>query len=184
MIPTSSYHSDFRLKILNILLLSQFFSSTRGGGEHLFYIMAKKLAENNHQVWIITNKIEDENYLVHKNIKIVFVPPVLKYQGGLPPSIKDNIQYLINAVKVGRKIVKENNIEIIHSNNFTPSFVGGVLSFLTSRVHVTSVWDIFTLCGCDYWKKWACQSGVVGSNAVFSFLTLDFSFPYISDEDA
>ena len=32
---------------MKILLLSQFFSSTRGGGEHLFYIMAKKLADNN-----------------------------------------------------------------------------------------------------------------------------------------
>ena len=145
---------------MNVLFLSQFFSTTRGGGEHLFYIMAKKLAENNHQVWIVTNKIEGENYLVHKNIEIIFVPPVLKYQGGLPPSIKDNMQYLINAVRVGKKIIKENNIEIIHSNNFTPSFVGGILSFLTSKVHITSVWDIFTLCGCDYWKKWVSQTGI------------------------
>ena len=133
---------------------------TKGGGEHLFYIMAKKLAENNHQVWIITNKIKGEGYPIHKNIKITFVPPVLKYQGGLPSSIKDNIQYLINAVKVGRKIIKENNIDIIHSNNFTPSFVGGTLSFLTLKVHVTSVWDIFTLCGCGYWKKWVDQAGI------------------------
>ena len=98
---------------MKILFLSQFFSSTRGGGEHLFYIIAKKLAENNHQVWIITNKIEDENYPVHKNLKIVFVPPVLKYQGGLPPSIKDNMQYLINAVKIGRKIIKENKTTVV-----------------------------------------------------------------------
>jgi glycosyltransferase involved in cell wall biosynthesis len=122
--------------------------------------MAKQLAQNNHQVWVITNKIEGENYPIHKNIEIVFVPPVLRYQGGLPPSIKDNIQYLINATRAGRKIIRENNINIIHSNNFTPSFVGGILSFLTSRVHITSVWDIFTLCGCDYWKKWVNQTGV------------------------
>jgi len=122
--------------------------------------MAKKLAENNHHVWIITNKIEGEDYLVHKNIKIVFVPPVLEYEGGLPPSIKDNMQYLINAVKVGRKVIKENNIEIIHSNNFTPALTGGFISFLTSKKHITSVWDIFTLCGCDYWKKWVNQTGV------------------------
>ncbi len=122
--------------------------------------MAKKLAENNHQIWIITNKIKGENYPTHKNIKIIFIPPLLKYQGGLPPSIKDNIQYLVNAVKVGRKIIKENNIEIIHSNNFTPALTGGLLSFLTSKVHITSVWDVFTLCGCDYWKKWINQTGV------------------------
>jgi len=148
------------MKKLKILLLSQFFSSTRGGGEHLFYIIAKKLVENNHQVWVVTNKIEDENYPIIKNLKIIFVPPVLKYQGGLPPSIKDNMQYWINAVKVGKKIIKENGIEIIHSNNFTPSLVGGTLSLLTSKVHITSIWDIFSLCGCDYWKKWVSQTGV------------------------
>ncbi|MDH3764997.1 MAG: glycosyltransferase family 4 protein [Nitrosopumilus sp.] len=145
---------------MKILLLSQFFSSTRGGGEYLFYIMAESLANNDHKVWIITNKIEDEKYISHKNIKIIFVPPILKYQGGLPPSIKDNIQYLWNATKTGLKIIKHNNIDIIHSNNFTPAFVGGLLSLLTSKKHITSVWDIFTLCGCDYWKKWAEQIGV------------------------
>jgi len=145
---------------VNILLLSQFFSSTRGGGEYLFYIMAEILANNHHQVWIITNKIEDEKYISHKNIKIIFVPPNLKYQGGLPPSIKNNIQYLWNAVKAGLKIIKHNNIDIVHSNNFTPAFVGGFLSLLTSKKHITSVWDIFTLCGCSYWKKWAEQIGV------------------------
>ena len=122
--------------------------------------MAKKLAENNHQIWIITNQIEGENYLVNKNIEIIFVPPILRYRGGLPPSIKDNIRYLTNATKMGIKIIKENNIDIIHSNNFTPSFVGGFLSFLTSRGHITSVWDIFTLCGCDYWKKWVKQTEI------------------------
>ena len=145
---------------MRILFLSQFFSSTRGGGEYLFYVIVKRLAENNHRIWIITNKIEGEIYPVHKNIKIIFVPPILKYQGGLPPSIKDNIRFFINTVKVGKKIIKENNIEIIHSNNFTPALTGGFLSFLTSKVHITSVWDIFTLCGCNYWKKWVSQTKV------------------------
>ncbi len=145
---------------MKILLLSQFFSSTRGGGEHLFYIIAKKLADENHQVWVITNKIEGESYPSHKNMKIIFVPPVLIYQGGLPPSIKNNFQFLLNATRVGSKIVKENNIDIIHSNNFTPALTGSFIAFLTSKVHITSIWDIFTLCGCDYWKKWVQQSNV------------------------
>ncbi|MDH3192539.1 MAG: glycosyltransferase family 4 protein [Nitrosopumilus sp.] len=145
---------------MNVLLLSQFFSSTRGGGEYLFYIIAESLANNNHQVWIITNKIEDEKYALHKNIKIIFVPPILKYQGGLPPSISDNIKYLWNGIQAGVKVVKQNNIDIIHSNNFTPAFVGSILSLLTSKKHVTSVWDIFTLCGSDYWKRWTEQTGI------------------------
>ena len=145
---------------MKILLVSQFFSSTRGGGEHLFYILAKKLADKNHQVWVLTNKIEGESYSKHKNIKIMFVPPVLVYQGGLPSSFKDNLKFLINATREGIKLVKENNIDIIHSNNFTPALAGGFVAFFTSKSHITSVWDIFTLCGCDYWKKWAQQSKV------------------------
>lgn len=145
---------------MNILFLSQFFSSTKGGGEYLFYTMAKKIADNGHQVWVITNKIENEEYPLHENIRIVFVQPTLRYQGGLPPSFKDNLRYLVNSIKAGRKIIKKNDIDIIHSNNFTPSLSGSILAFLTSTFHITSVWDIFTLCGCDYWKKWVKQSGV------------------------
>jgi len=130
---------------MNILILSQFFSSSRGGGEHLFYVLAKKFADNNHKVWVITNKTKDEVYTTHKNIKIIFVPPVLKYQGGLPPSIKNNIQYLLNATRAGKRIIKENNIQVIHSNSFTPALTGSLLSFLTRKIHITSVWDIFTL---------------------------------------
>lgn len=122
--------------------------------------MTEKLANHDHQVWVITNKIEGEKYSNHKNIKIVFVQPVLKYKGGLPPSFKNNIQYFFNATRMGMKIIKENKIDIIHSNNFTPAFVGSFLSFFTSKIHITSVWDIFTLCGCDYWKKWVKQSGI------------------------
>jgi len=83
---------------MKILLLSQFFSSTRGGGEHLFYILAKKLAEKNHQVWVITNKIKDESYPSHKNIKIILVSPVLKYEGGLPGQKRSYIWLIIKKI--------------------------------------------------------------------------------------
>jgi len=145
---------------MKILILSQFFSNTRGGGEYLLSLIAKKLAENNHQVWVLTNKIEDEEYDFQKNIKLVFIPPTLKYKGGLPPGFSDNARYLINAVISGLKIIKKEKIDIIHSNNFAPALAGSVLSGLTSKPHITSIWDIFTLCGKDYWKRWTAQHGV------------------------
>ena len=111
-------------------------------------------------MWVLTNKIEGETYPSDKNIQIVLIPPVLKYQGGLPPSIKNNIQYFLNAIRVGKQLIKEKNIDLIHSNNFTPAITGSLLSILTSKKHITSIWDIFTLCGCDYWKKWVEQTGV------------------------
>ncbi len=145
---------------MNILLLSQFFSTTRGGGEYVFSLVAKKLAENGHRVHVITNRIEGEDYQEHKDIRITFVPPVLQYKGGLPPGFSDNIRYSINAIKAGLKIIKNEKIDIIHSNNFAPALAGSILSSLTSKPHITTVHDIFSLCGKNYWKEWGKQSDV------------------------
>src|SRR5579863_4016686 len=113
---------------MNILLLSQFFSTTKGGGEYVFSMLAKMLVKNGHKVWIVTNKIEGESY--DKNLNIIFVKPTIKYQGGLPPTFSDNIRYAINAIIVGSKIIKKNKIDIVHSNNFSPALAGSILSSL------------------------------------------------------
>ncbi|MGI0047338.1 MAG: glycosyltransferase, partial [Nitrosotalea sp.] len=152
---------------MNILLLSQFFSTTRGGGEYVFSLLAKNLSENGHKVWVITNKISGEDYKIHDNINLVFVKPDLEYKGGLPPSFQDNIKYMLNTISSGLKMVKKEKIDIIHSNNFSPAIAGSILSYLTSKPHITSIWDIFSLCGNDYWDKWTKQIGV---SKIHSFL--------------
>lgn len=151
---------------MNILLLSQFFSTTKGGGEYVFSMLAKMLVKNGHKVWIVTNKIEDESY--DKNLNIIFVKPTLKYQGGLPPTFSDNIRYVVNAVTASSKIVKKNNIDIIHSNNFSPALAGSILSSLFSIPHVMTVHDIFSLCGKNYWRKWGDQTNVSKLNVMLA----------------
>ncbi len=153
---------------MNILLLSQFFSTTRGGGEYVFSVMARKLAENGHRVFVITNKIEGEDYQDIDNINVIFVPPVLQYKGGLPPRFSDNIRYSINTIRVGLKTIKQEKIDIIHSNNFAPALTGSILSSLTSKPHITTVHDIFSLCGKNYWKKWGQQSDVSRMNILLA----------------
>jgi len=145
---------------MNILLLSQFFSTTRGGGEYVFSTIAQKLGENDHKVWVITNKIFGEDYKSRPNVKIIFVPPNLEYKGGLPPSFSDNLRYTFNSFFQGLKLVKKEKIDLIHSNNFSPALTGSLLSFFTSKPHITSIWDVFTLCGKNYWSKWAKQKDV------------------------
>jgi glycosyltransferase involved in cell wall biosynthesis len=151
---------------MNILLLSQFFSTTRGGGEYVFSLVAKNLAKNDHNVYIITNKIQGEQYQTHQNIKIVFIPPTLEYKGGLPPGFSDNIRYTINAIKTGLDTIKKQDINIIHSNNFAPALAGSILSSLTSKPHVTTIHDIFSLCGKNYWKQWGKQSDISRLNVL------------------
>ena len=151
---------------MNVLLLSQFFSTTRGGGEYVFSLIAKNLADNGHKVWVITNKIAGEGYDNHKNIELIFVKPDLEYKGGLPPSFLDNIRYFVNSLFVGFKLVRDKKIDIIHSNNFSPAIAGSLLSYFTSIPHITSIWDIFSLCGENYWSQWAKQAGISKIHAV------------------
>ncbi len=151
---------------MNVLLLSQFFSTTKGGGEYVFSTLAKMLVKNGHNVWIVTNKIQNESY--DKNLNIIFVKPTIKYQGGLPPSFSDNIRYVVNAVIAGSKIIKKNDIDIIHSNNFSPALAGSVLSSLFLIPHVMTVHDVFSLCGKNYWKKWGDQANVSKLNVMLA----------------
>jgi len=151
---------------MNILLLSQFFSTTKGGGEYVFSTLAKMLVKNGHNVWIVTNEIQNERY--DKNLNIIFVKPTIKYQGGLPPSFSDNIRYVVNTVIASSKIIKKNDIDIIHSNNFSPALAGSILSSLFSIPHVMTVHDIFSLCGKNYWKKWGEQANVSRLNVMLA----------------
>ena len=143
---------------MNILLLSQFFSTTKGGGEYVFNLIAKSLSEQGHLVWVITNKVKNEVYPVQKNINFTFVPPLLEYKGGLPLGFYENITYVINSINKGLKIIKNEKIDIIHSNNFSPALAGSILSALCGKPHITTVHDVFSLCGKNYWKLWGKQT--------------------------
>lgn len=153
---------------MNVLLLTQFFSTTKGGGEYVFSLMAKMLADNGNKVWVITNQIKDETYPSHQNIKIVFVPPLLEYKGGLPPGFVDNLRYSLNALRKGISIIKKEKMDMIHSNNFAPALAGSMLSTVTGKPHITTVHDIFSLCGKNYWKLWGKQSNVSRLNVILA----------------
>jgi len=153
---------------MNVLILTQFFSQTKGGGEYVFSLIAKMLADNEHKVWVITNKIFGEKYPHHKNLELVFVPPTLEYKGGIPPEFTTNIRYSFNAIIKGQKLIKNKKIDIIHSNNFAPAFAGSILSSLTSTPHITTIHDVFSLCGKDYWKKWGEQNKVSKINSILA----------------
>jgi len=166
-----------------ILLLSQFFSTTKGGGEYVFKTIAKVMVQNGHKVWIITNNVKGEKYEESENLKIITVNPTLEYKGGLPPTFLDNIRYTINAYRKGRNIIKNEKIDIIHSNNFSPALAGSLISYFTKTPHITTIHDIFSIYDKDFWKKWAGQSNVSHTNArlvpFFEKLMMQFKFDCI-----
>lgn len=151
--------------MLNVLLLTQFFSTTKGGGEYVFKSIANVLSQNGHRVWVVTQDIKDELYQESENLRIIKVKPSLEYRGGLPPSFLENIAYCFNAIREAKKIVKKEKIDIIHSNNFSPALAGSIISYLTKTPHITTIHDIFSIYDSDFWKKWVNQSGVSYTNA-------------------
>jgi|TARA_B110000438_G_scaffold302780_1_gene361583 glycosyltransferase involved in cell wall biosynthesis len=128
--------------------------------------MAKNLTEKGHKVWVITNNVKGEIYPKSDSLKIITVSPTLEYQGGLPPTFLDNIKYVINTFNAGKKIIKSQNIDIIHSNNFSPSLAGSLISYFTKKPHIITIFDIFSQNGKDFWQKWIKQTNVSKINAM------------------
>ena len=141
------------------------------------------MAQSGHKVWIITNNVKGEKYEESENLKIITVNPTLEYKGGLPPTFFDNIRYAINAFQKGRNIMKSQNIDVIHSNNFSPSLAGSLISYFTKTPHITTIHDIFSTYDKDFWKKWADQSKVSSTNArlvpFFEKIMMRFKFDCI-----
>ena len=92
----------------------------------MFKIIAKVLAQNGHNVWVITNNVKGETYEETENLKIITVNPTLEYKGGLPPTFLDNIRYTLNAFQKGKKIVKweHKSFICIPLRNYHVIFVG------------------------------------------------------------
>jgi glycosyltransferase involved in cell wall biosynthesis len=146
---------------MNVLYISQFFSSTRGGGEVIFYDFAESMAKRGHHVDIVSHKFtnfKEENNLEH--VTIHRIRPTIVHKGGLPPSMKQNIMYMINAIIKGSRIIRQKKIDIIHANNFSPVIVGSVLAKIHNVPVVVSIHDVFTTPSRDRWKQWAAQDNV------------------------
>jgi len=138
---------------MKILIISQLFF-TKGGSEYLFRLIAKKIAENDHQVWVITHKTDEKKNHIHKNIKIIEVSPKIKYQGKLPNGIIENSKFLWNSIIAAKKIIKNENIEIIHSNSFISALAGSILSSLTKKPHFITIHDVMSVENKDFWNNW------------------------------
>jgi len=151
---------------LKVLLISQFLSATRGGGESIFSDIANGISEKGHKVFVITNRIEKEDYTkFHNNVKLIFISS-LPYVAGYAPSLGEDFGFIFKAIKKGFSLIRKEKIQLIHSNNFSPSFAGSILSSLTKVPHIICIHDVFSYCEKDYWKKSSKQPKVSKINAI------------------
>ena len=145
---------------MNILFLTQFFSPNKGGGEVMFYQLANQLGMRGHKIFIIKHKMlgpdssKDNLGSLSSNVIVYEVDPAVEHKGGLPAGIPQNLLYILNSVKVGLKIIKNNRIDMIHCNAYSPVFAGWLLSKLTGIPLIITIHDVAILYGFRFWKKW------------------------------
>jgi glycosyltransferase involved in cell wall biosynthesis len=145
---------------MNILFFTQlFYPSLFGGGEYLFFLIAKELVRRGHTVHVIAQRLYGTSEFEQvEGINIHRVGPGITYSGTLPPTILTNLRYLISAVKRGRSIIKENRkgargIDIIHSNTYVPALSGYLCSKLCDLPHVITFHDVYQASDKKFWKK-------------------------------
>jgi glycosyltransferase involved in cell wall biosynthesis len=73
----------------------------------------------------------------------------------LPPSISQNLRYVINSIRLGNKLIKEKEIHVIHTNSWTPVIAGSILGQLSGTPVISGVVDVFTGNEFGGWSKWA-----------------------------
>ena len=145
---------------MNILFFTQlFYPSLFGGGEYLFFLIAKGLVKRGHSVDVIAQRLSGTSEFEEvEGINIHRVASEITYSGTLPPTIVTNLRYLTNAVKKGRSVIKENRkgsrkIDIIHSNTYVPALSGYLCSKLCGLPHIITFHDVYQASDKKFWKK-------------------------------
>lgn len=153
---------------MKILLLSYSFLPGFEGSTSLITIMAELLAKSGNEVWIITRKFEGVNYQSHPNIKLVFVSSTLSFENKMKTSFAETIKFTISAIRAGFRIIKNEKIEIIHSNAIA-WLPGSFLSMFSSKPHIILIHDLYST-DPNFWKEWQKQEGNSRLNAFFGQL--------------
>lgn len=142
---------------MRILYCLQAVSPLAGGGESLFYNLAKKMKKRRHDISIICYASKNPEMEVQElkslGVNIYTVKPEI---GGSGPSLftyKQHLGYMMNAMKVGYQLIKQNHVDIIHANTYTPILpailLGKILKVpVVSTVHHVSL---------KHWKLWSSQ---------------------------
>lgn len=147
---------------MKILFFTQlFYPAIFGGGEYVFYHWAQELVKKGHEVFVITQNIDGEksNQTID-GINIFRTGSSLHLNGTLPIGIFSNISYLFNSYFLGNKIIKENNIDLIHSNTYIPVISAQWCASKARIPHIATIHDVYFTSQHDFWKNWSNQKNM------------------------
>jgi len=129
-----------------------------GGGEVLFWNLAKSLVARDHEVYVITRKVTGERESEERSgVKIRRVGWSENYAGALTTSSLSSLAYLVTAFFTGIRIGLRRHVDIIHSNTYVPALAGQLCATILRRRHLMTVHDVYLTSLPWFWKKWSKQ---------------------------
>jgi len=127
----------------------------------VFHDIARGMSKNGHRVHVLCHRLsgstENDTFSLNDNLHINRISPTVK---GFPPSIKQNVGFIVNAISKGSQLIRKHKIELIHVNNFAPVVAGSVLSRLFDIPIVSTIHVVFGSSSPGYWKRWSSQKNI------------------------
>lgn len=140
---------------MNILYITQWFAHIGGGGEVQFINLINAMAKKGHRVNVICQKISDFEFSDDlENLHVHRVKPIIKNER---LNMYQNISFIINAIHKGFKVIKDEKIDIIHVNNFSPVIAGSILSEFFNIPLIKTIHAVYCASP-NFWRKWSSQN--------------------------
>lgn len=150
---------------MKILYISQFFSDSTGGGETVISNLAKEMTNRGHLVHVICHDTM-ERINPYPGLDIKYVKPCVVHKGGIPPSIRQNALYMVNAISEGIRLARKNRIDVIHSNSHSSIIPGTVISKVFNIPIVSTIHDVFSFGSPSRWNRWTEQYSLSKAYAI------------------
>lgn len=145
---------------MRILYLTEYFSSGSGGGEIVFFNMARSMLERGHEVTVICKKMMESQTEEVPCAEIYRISPKTEHKGALPSSISQNLWFIANAIMTGIMVIRSRKIQLIHTNSYSSIIAGSILGKLHGIPVIATIHDIFTTSSPNSWKTWAAYNNL------------------------
>jgi glycosyltransferase involved in cell wall biosynthesis len=140
---------------MNILYITQWFSYIGGGGEVQFINLINAMANKGHRVHVICQKLS--NFEISNNIENLHVHRVMPIIKNERLNLNQNMRFIINAICKGSELIKDESMDIIHVNNYSPVIAGSILSKIFNIPLIKTIHAVYCASP-HFWRKWSSQN--------------------------
>jgi len=146
---------------MKVLYFTQlFYPLLFGGGEYLFFMVARELVKRGHEVHVVTQRTRGTaSFEEYEGIAIHRVGREIDYTGTLPPTVSSNLEFVTRAALEGRRAISQARaagtpFDIVHSNTYTPALSGHICAKLYGIPHIITFHDVYQASDTKFWAQW------------------------------